>query len=137
MIKTTRHSPDTCGCVILYDWDTEHPEDTRIHTNYRFEKQCAEHMAHQVHHVVAEHNLINDTKNHILSHSPMMQIKKTDEYGEVTTSLHRDVQLIHNWTDDRKLRIQFAGKMKIPDEHKSYLQSILDQNVGKDKVVVK
>jgi len=31
-IKTTRWEPDTCGCVIEYEWDDELPAIDRVHT---------------------------------------------------------------------------------------------------------
>lgn len=30
-IQTTRWSPDTCNCVILYQWDDALPDDQRVH----------------------------------------------------------------------------------------------------------
>jgi hypothetical protein len=32
MIKHTEWRPHTCGCVIIYSWDTEVPADKRTHT---------------------------------------------------------------------------------------------------------
>lgn len=32
MLKVTRWSPDTCGCILDYQWDTEIPSDLRTHT---------------------------------------------------------------------------------------------------------
>jgi hypothetical protein len=32
MIKRTRWSPDTCDCVIDYEWDTDAPLGERVHT---------------------------------------------------------------------------------------------------------
>jgi hypothetical protein len=43
MIQTTRWSPDTCSCVIEYQWDDSVPADTRTHTPATIDKQCARH----------------------------------------------------------------------------------------------
>lgn len=32
MTKVTRWYPDTCGCVIDLQWDSEAPSDQRVHT---------------------------------------------------------------------------------------------------------
>lgn len=39
MIKTQRWRPDTCGCVLLQDWDTENSNISLKH----FESKCAAH----------------------------------------------------------------------------------------------
>ena len=42
-IKTTRWSPDTCGCVLEYTWDDTQPESTRTHTLSTFVTRCSAH----------------------------------------------------------------------------------------------
>lgn len=32
MIKTNIWRPDTCGCQIIYQWDSDLPDDQRVHT---------------------------------------------------------------------------------------------------------
>jgi len=32
MLQTTTWSPNTCGCVIIYQWDDSIPEASRTHT---------------------------------------------------------------------------------------------------------
>lgn len=32
MINTTQWTPDTCKCVFVYEWNTDEPEATRVHT---------------------------------------------------------------------------------------------------------
>jgi len=45
MIKTTKWSPDTCGCSISYQWDSEVPEAERVHTPVESVK-CEFHKNH-------------------------------------------------------------------------------------------
>lgn len=45
MLKTTQWSPDTCGCIFEYEWDTDDPPDTRTHTLKRLVTACAAHAA--------------------------------------------------------------------------------------------
>ena len=44
-IKTTTWSPDTCGCEIEYDWDTEVPQASRTHTLKQINRRCPAHSA--------------------------------------------------------------------------------------------
>lgn len=44
VIKTTRWSPDTCDCVLEYDWDDSVP-DNQIITSYKTTvNQCSNHL---------------------------------------------------------------------------------------------
>lgn len=42
-IRTTRWSPDTCACVMEYDWDDTQSEDTRVHSFARIVSRCPVH----------------------------------------------------------------------------------------------
>lgn len=44
MLKTTQWSPDTCGCIFEYEWDTDHSESTRTHALKRLVAACAAHV---------------------------------------------------------------------------------------------
>lgn len=41
MITTTTWKPDTCGCTITYNFDTEHPENDVY--NYQVIEKCEHH----------------------------------------------------------------------------------------------
>lgn len=43
MIQITRWSPDTCKCILEYQWDDVIPEDEREHTVYNIVSACSEH----------------------------------------------------------------------------------------------
>lgn len=40
----TRWRPDTCGCVIEYEWDSDDAEETRVHTPVKIDA-CPDHPA--------------------------------------------------------------------------------------------
>ena len=42
-IQTTVWSPDTCGCVIEYEWDDSIPQEARAHTVSKIVKSCPVH----------------------------------------------------------------------------------------------
>lgn len=66
MKKITRWSPDTCGCVIDYEWDTDVPAEERVHTTVHT-VQCEHHkgVSHKECHafVLAE----NQKKNKVVN----------------------------------------------------------------------
>lgn len=43
-MKVTRWSPDTCGCVIDYQWDEKLPEKARVHQLKAVIKRCPAHQ---------------------------------------------------------------------------------------------
>lgn len=42
-MKSTRWSPDTCGCAVTFTWDDSANEEKRVHAFDRAETVCAEH----------------------------------------------------------------------------------------------
>lgn len=44
-IQTTRWSPDTCGCVIEFQWDDTVAPELRTHTHKSTIKACSAHTA--------------------------------------------------------------------------------------------
>lgn len=43
MLKVTRWSPDTCECVLEYEWDTALEGSARVHSFKKVVKLCPEH----------------------------------------------------------------------------------------------
>lgn len=43
MKRITRWSPDTCGCVLEYEWDDKQNEDMRTHSFKRIISLCPAH----------------------------------------------------------------------------------------------
>jgi len=44
MIRITRWSPDTCECVIDYEWDDSVPQNLRTHSISKVIKKCSLHQ---------------------------------------------------------------------------------------------
>jgi hypothetical protein len=67
-MKVTRWSPDTCECVIDYQWDQDVPQEERVHTPYAIVKQCQYHKALslQAHYDVLQDE--NPRKNKMIGH---------------------------------------------------------------------
>lgn len=43
--KVTRWRPDTCECDVTYSWDTDDPEDVRVHTPNSVTRLCPGHAS--------------------------------------------------------------------------------------------
>lgn len=59
-VRRTRWSPDTCDCVLEYEWDDSEPEDQRTHAFAVADAVCTHHQVHdnrsQLFDAVAEEN---------------------------------------------------------------------------------
>lgn len=71
-IKVTTWHPDTCECVLQYEWDTEHSEDQRVHKALPSIKRCELHVHYECEHEhyaeVTKHNIAEGKKSHSLWH---------------------------------------------------------------------
>lgn len=57
MIHTNRHRPDTCGCILEYQWDDTVPEALRVHVPTAV-VACPAHASEPT--VAAIHTKVND-----------------------------------------------------------------------------
>lgn len=64
VIKITRWSPDTCGCTIDYEWDTEVPASERIHTLKEFIKICNKHRPSNT---ISSNNITESVHQHSIT----------------------------------------------------------------------
>lgn len=84
MIKTTRWSPDTCECVVEYEWDTEQLVTSRSHTGKNVVTACPRHSAPtpdaHFNVVVNDNKLKNDALKVLVANYPQLSI--TDEDGD-------------------------------------------------------
>lgn len=78
-MNSTTWSPDTCDCVITYDWDSNSKESERTHTNYRFIKKCKEHEV-QKHDIIIEENVMKN--NAIEEIRSYMSVNNNEEVVE-------------------------------------------------------
>lgn len=130
MQKTTRYSPDTCGCVLLLNWDTDHPEDEPVFGGV--EKKCADHASltstdEEAHaYAWGDNRVKNRTRQAImdrfgLTHEDMM-IGKVDRF---------------NWSFDsgRVMSCSITG-LAITGANKTALDAIIEAFAGSGKVVI-
>lgn len=111
MITTTRWSPDTCDCVLEYEWDTEVSEDLRVHTPKEPVRVCDDHKVNpkpEVHDKVHEENT---RKNKALDEAikALPSFAKTDAGGNKTPDLDK---IAWSFDEDRNLVIDLKGAKK-------------------------
>lgn len=133
MIQKTIWRPDTCSCVIEYEWDDAVPAEQRTHTISNIIGKCKHHnttTSHEEHYdkVLNE----NRRKNIVLE-----EIKKTipsateiDAKGEV--KLKEDVKW--SYDDTRALNIEVPTLTK---GEKSTLESTLNGKYSGEIIKVK
>ncbi len=120
MIRVTRWSPDTCGCVLEYEWDDAQDENTRQVMFKRVVKRCS------------SHSLLSgvDVYNEVVSENT----RKNIVLAEAQKVFPELIPENYNWSfdKDRKLKVGFLGVAI----DKKQLQDLTDSKFGKNKVEV-
>lgn len=121
-IKVTRWSPDTCSCVLEYEWDDAQDESTRTHKFGKAVHLCEHHraltMAEACDQVLSE----NTRKNIIFGWAK--ELKPDLELDDYTWSFEKD----------RKLKVGFLGKLNA--NNKSKLRALCNTKFGQGKIEV-
>lgn len=135
MIKTTLWRPDTCGCEIAYDWDSESDQNTRVHTVSRIVKACPAHqgMSKDVHFpkVVEENQRKNKAHALILENMPELVTEITNDDGSKTKKLKAGIEFRFSFDETRKLKVELVGATA---KHKSDIQTIANTQLGASKI---
>lgn len=121
MLKTTVWRPDTCNCVLEFQWDTEDPELNRVHTFLPPKEVC------QVHSLVAP-RIINEEvmrENRIKNVAISMLVEGTElNEGDISWSFR----------SDRTLGL--AIKTPLSDQERARFTAAADIRFGPQKVIV-
>lgn len=122
MLRTTRWNPDTCGCVLEYEWDDAQDENERVH-NFKNAVQLCEHHKALIADKAYDEVLSENTRKNIV-------------FGEVQKIKPDITSDDYTWSFDesRKLRVGFLGKLK--GGEKGSLQTLCDGKFGTGKVEV-
>lgn len=125
MLKTTRWSPDTCDCVLEYEWDDSLPENQRTHSFKGTVRLCEHHKS-----------LAADKA---CSAAVSENTRKNIAFGE-TQKIRPDLTIEdYTWSfegtgADRKLKVGFLGKLAATE--KAAVQAKLDEKFGVGKAEV-
>lgn len=114
MIKTTRWQPDTCDCDIEYQWDTDVPQDARIHTVSKINRACKAHekLATKEDHfekVLDENKRKNIIRKEILDKVPEIGVEVTGPNGEKFREFKPGVEFTYSFDEDRNLVVDLKG----------------------------
>jgi hypothetical protein len=117
MTTTTRWSPDTCDCILEYEWDTQLTEDTRTHKFTTFIHKCDSHAglagdAVHYQHVLDENKTKNQFVGILITHVPRLTAPLAQTDGTIVTQLKPSVHL--NWSftgsdGNRQLLVSLGG----------------------------
>jgi hypothetical protein len=123
MIRTTQWKPDTCGCILEYDWDDSLPDNDRICTLSKVISQCPEHS--RISTGLDIYNQVlreNRAKNRALA---------------LAQSINNEISLddyLWSFKTDRRLSVSFLGKLTAAQ--KTQLQNICDSELGEGLIEV-
>lgn len=96
MITTTTWRPDTCGCTLTYNYDTEHPEKDIY--NYQVIEKCEHHADISDADLPAQIKSENTSKNLVVE-----DIK-----------INQDIEVDWSFDEDRNLVIDADEPVDIP-----------------------
>jgi hypothetical protein len=139
-IKTTRWSPDTCGCVIEYTWDDSLPNDQISTTPSNVITRCSAHttLANNtaVFNTLFEENpRKNISFQHILDNAPTTLF---DVNTDGSRQLKAGMSISWAWTGtapNRVITLTVKG-ITLTTNQKNTIQSALNSRFGIGKVVI-
>jgi len=123
MKRITRWSPDTCSCILEYEWDDAEDAGSRQHTLKAVLQKCPNHISLSDAGIYNEVISENTRKNGVFA-----------ETQKVFPSLTTDD---YNWSldDKRKLKVGFLN-LSMNAMEKQQLITALENRFGKEKVEV-
>jgi len=124
MKRVTRWSPDTCGCILEYEWDDAEEETARVLSYKRTIKICPEHSA------LAGKPLYDQVVSE--------NTRKNITFGEIQKAFPKLEAENYLWSfdKDRVLQVSLTG-IDVPQATKQGLQTALDSKFGAGKVRVR
>ena len=146
MLKTTTWKPDTCGCELHYQWDTDASQDSRSHTpvesfvdasgEVKVTKYCPEHSDHTVHslhaQVVEENQSKNYAREHVLKTLSHITKPILDSEGNQTgLDFKSGHEFKYSFDKNRKLHIEVTG---LTDPDKATLDTTIKTKFGNNKI---
>jgi len=139
-INITRWSPDTCQCVIEYDWDSTLTEDQRVHTLKTISK-CPIHAA--LSNTTAYTTVLDENPRKNMSHQFVLDNGPTLLYDIVngTRQLKPNISLQFTFSGiapNRVLTIAFndSNGNVLNTQQKNAIQTLLNNRFGVGKVVI-
>ena len=113
-MRVTRWSPDTCGCVLEYEWDDSVDENHRTHSANKIVTACEAHKGEVDKHVHfatvhGENTHKNEVHKTILENSPALTEEVLDAEGNPHKEFKKGVKFEFAYDGDRKLQVDLIG----------------------------
>ena len=149
MVKhTTRWSPDTCSCVIEYEWDDAEQTENKTLTLSNYVNRCSIHSTLQNDSdryttVQDENKRKNITHGLILENAPSSvfdELIDLDKDNNIVTYrvFKQNVTFSYSWSGtapDRILNISISG-VNLTNPQKNAIRNVLNNRFGINKVVI-
>ena len=146
MLKVTRWSPDTCGCVLEYEWDTALEGSDRIHSFKRVVKLCPEHERLGLQSQAAYDQVMSENKLDAAAILPMqvddgvtgMLTGNNRAWGLIKQELNLADEDIEKyvWFFNESRQLQASVTQPIAAEKRQEIQAKLDTLLGAGKAKV-
>ena len=138
-LQITRWSPDTCSCIIDYEWDRDLPAISRVHTGKNIVKDCPDHSGlvepkDFYDTILDENQRKNYTRQEIIE--ALSDVRKTDDKGNFI--FKEGIDISFSWTGtnkDRLLHLSVTG-FALTTQQKATVQGITDSRFGNGKVLI-
>lgn len=112
-IQTTRWSPDTCKCVLEYDWDSSVPDNERVHTVARVIHACEFHQGKtkekHFEDVLAENQGKNKMHAKILESGSSAVEEVEQEDGTMVKKFKKGKEFKWSFDANRNLEVDLVG----------------------------
>lgn len=133
MIHTTRWSPDTCGCVVEYDWDDSVDAKDRTHvlnkiTRCPFHENLAKNAAYSA--VLDENQTKNKVHGLVVENFPELVNEVKNPDGSISKQLKPEIKFNFSFDVDRKLQVELVGAT---ETHKTKLKDLVDTKIAAEK----
>ena len=119
--KTTRWSPDTCGCVLEYDWDDAVPQEQRVHLFRGIGRTCPDHQTLTGEALYGIVKTENETKNRAKGLLEQLDGRLISDLVGFTYDAQRRLGLL-------------VAEIRLTPQQRTLLQAALDTAFGVGKV---
>lgn len=119
-MTVTRWSPDTCPCVIEYEWNPALPSDQRVHTWFATIVACPAHPEIEAAHLAA---VLEENQRKNISQGIARDVTSRDDVVPITWT----------YTALRRLDLQFPD---LNDADRILVQDACNLRFGLDKVLI-
>ncbi len=136
-VNITRWSPDTCGCILEYSWDSSVPVENRVHSPEKIVEACPDHQGHNIedHHsiVVGESQMKNRVMGHLFDFVPDHHKKPIfNEKGEISSHTYIKEP---KWHFDKNRKLHVKMHEEISEKSKNDAQSSIEATIS-GKVII-